>query len=104
MKPGPNGFVTHTECKAGVLYESVGAGKRGSFVCVGDGGSCSKYEPFTEEQLKEQEARVEALLARLAAGRCPTCDKPIEPSKVIGRCRYGACGHRIGQVATGADE
>jgi hypothetical protein len=104
MKPSPKGLVKHTECKAGVNYESVGAGKRGSFICVGDGGSCPKYEPFTEAQLAEQEANVERLLQRLRDGLCPTCEKPIEPSTIVGRCRYGACGHRIGQVATGTDE
>lgn len=37
-------------------------------------------------------------IEQLAAGKCPTCGKDIEPSKIVGRCRYGACGHRIGVV------
>lgn len=46
----------------------------------------------------EMNAALDAHLAKLAAGVCPECGKPIEPSQVIGRCKYAACGHRIGQV------
>ena len=37
-------------------------------------------------------------MTALAAGKCHICGADAEPSKVVGRCRYAACGHRIGQV------
>lgn len=50
----------------------------------------------------EDERAIKAALDNLAAGRCPTCGAPVEPSTVIGRCAYASCGHLIGQVAPSA--
>jgi hypothetical protein len=52
----------------------------------------------TPEVLAEFKEAAAKFLKDLAADKCPTCGQPIEPSTKIGRCLYGACGHRIGQV------
>lgn len=87
-------------CKAGVRYLDVIQVKSASgFPCVGRGpDTCPKYLAYSEEQIAEEDVALATFLAQLAAGKCPQCGKPIEPSTVSGRCRYGACGHRIGRV------
>jgi hypothetical protein len=54
-------------------------------------------EEHAEQEREFREAGVKALSA-MKDGRCPVCGEPIEPSKVIGRCQYASCGHRLGQV------
>jgi hypothetical protein len=46
----------------------------------------------------ELDRRLEELRDLGARGLCRVCEKPIAPTRKIGRCLYGACGHRIGQV------
>lgn len=100
---GP-GMVKHIECRAGVPYAAVTTGKRDDFPCIGNGGSCPKREPYTAAQLAEQDAAFQRVLDRVRQGLCHTCGKQIEPSTIVGRCKYGACGHRIGQVARDDDD
>lgn len=69
--------------------------------------TCAARELMTiaEHDAEEDEiiAAVNAHLAKLAKGECPECGNLIEPSRIIGRCKYAACGHRVGQVATGEE-
>lgn len=51
------------------------------------------------EKARELDAAVDRMLSLNAAGKCHTCEAPIEPSKLVGRCLYASCGHRIGQVS-----
>lgn len=64
--------------------------------------TCPARRLMTEaEQAAESatiDAAVKAAMASLTAGKCHECSAPIEPSKVVGRCRYASCGHRVGQV------
>jgi len=94
--------VQHKLCGAGVEYESLDRSSP-NLPCLNlELRSCAKQRPFTpEEARKDAETRnagVEKMFARLAADECPACGKPIEPSRIVGRCKYGACGHRVGQV------
>ena len=64
--------------------------------------TCPKRELNTEAEARAYvagiEKAIEEAFCRIDAGRCHECDKPIEPSRIVDRCKYGACGHRIGQV------
>ena len=51
--------------------------------------------PCHHKQLFEA---AENFIKKLANNMCPTCGEPIEPATVVGRCKYAACGHRVGQV------
>ena len=66
-------------------------------------GECAKRELMTAEEhaarAKEVADAIERFAAALSAGKCPQCGADIEPSTVVRRCRYAACGHRLGQAA-----
>lgn len=107
-------------CEAGINYRELVGGPDFGWArripCLDGSPSLPRLDPvpcsrrvlMTQEEHAEREKETRALIdqvcARMAAGLCPHCSKPIEPSTVHGRCRYGACGHRIGQVASGDDE
>ncbi len=102
-------------CEAGVDYASmrdVSGPGMACWPCLGGhrpcATACPKRELHNEEQAREFVTRVdqaiEAAFARVDAGLCHECSEPIEPSRVVGRCRYGACGHRIGQALTEGDD
>lgn len=65
---------------------------------------CPKRELMTKEDFDKEEADLRAAAERfvvaVAAGKCPECDAPIEPSVTTSRCKYASCGHRVGQVMT----
>lgn len=106
-------------CEAGVNYRALVGGPDHGWVrripCLEgtkalpriDPVDCSKRVLMTQEEhaQREKETReiIDEALAKMARGECPHCGKPSEPSKVVGRCRYAACGHRLGQVADGAE-
>ena len=95
-------------CDAGVDYRALVGGPALGWACripcldEPTAVRCDRRELLTQAEHTERHAKMDAAvtaaLARLGAGNCPTCGKTIEPSAVVGRCRYGACGHRIGQV------
>lgn len=99
-------------CRLGIAYTDVrdtsGSGPY-SWPCVATTRpcrtTCERREFFTEEEVAanvdEIESALSAAMAALESGKCHHCGAPIEPSVVVGRCKYGACGHRIGQVARG---
>ena len=64
--------------------------------------TCEKRDLMTPEDLVAEEreirAAIDAAVRALEEGKCFECGAPIEPSKVIGRCRYASCGHRVGQA------
>ncbi len=108
--------IQHECCRAGVRYKDVEVTAedhpRRRLPCaefslphaarVPD--TCPVRSFLTQEEHamheREMHAAVDAMLAKTAAGKCHICNADIEPSKVVGRCKYAACGHRIGQVAT----
>jgi hypothetical protein len=69
---------------------------------------CPKRVLMTKEEHEAEVAMLYAAADRfataVAAGKCPHCGADIEPSKIVGRCRYAACGHRVGQVDDGTEE
>lgn len=56
-------------------------------------------EDFDREEAEHDVAVSKAVYA-LADGKCPSCGGSTDQTRVIGRCRYGVCGHRLGQVMT----
>jgi hypothetical protein len=105
--------IQHDCCDAGVSYKSVRDGSakgpyrwpcntvmdqgRGPAVTV-----CERRSLLTQDEHAQQEtelrAAVDRALSAVAAGKCHVCGADAEPSTVVRRCRYAACGHRIGQV------
>jgi len=65
--------------------------------------TCPKREWMTDEDHAAREREVAAFAERVgrlwSQGLCYICEKPIEPSRTVGSCMYGACGHRIGAVS-----
>lgn len=104
-----NGIQNKT-CTAGVAYDSV-TGDGGAlrvFPCLdvgkGTSGSCALRSLLTQEEHTEQVRELEAAakaLSATASGKCHVCGADAEPSRVVGRCKYAACGHRVGQVQGG---
>lgn len=102
------------ECKAGVRYEDVRdpdarpyrlpCFRSDLFETGQPAPSCASQrfptDAEVDAEVAEMNAELDRHLAQLAAGTCPVCGGSIEPSRIVGRCKYGACGHRIGQVAT----
>lgn len=70
--------------------------------CAPASDTCPKREWMTAEEHAGEERKLREAAGReiqlVADGKCPTCGRAIEPSRLVGRCKYGACGHRIGQV------
>jgi hypothetical protein len=103
--------IQHDACEAGVRYEDVRA-KEGrpyaTLPCVdvgyGVNGECTNRSLLTQEEHAQLEAQFRASFDEMckaaAAGKCHVCGANLEPSKVVGHCRYGACGHRQGMVAS----
>jgi len=60
----------------------------------------NNIHPELIKRIKQLQAIAKAD-ALWAENKCHICEAPIEPSTIVGRCKYGACGHRIGQVARG---
>ena len=108
--------MQHERCAAGVVYTDVrdssqpGPYRWPCLDLLGRGivDTCSKRSLFTQEEHAENERELRAAVARMladvAAGRCHVCGAAAEPSKVVGRCRYAACEHRIGQVASDEED
>jgi len=91
---GPDfGWATRLPCLRGGFWEEK-AKEQGGFVACE-----SQRFPSTEEveaEAAESEERLRAFMARLAAGECPTCKKPVQ-MRQVGHCVYGDCGHRLYQ-------
>lgn len=103
-------------CKAGVNYRAHVGGKDSGWAtrlpCLPrqskDAPPCPHFRAMTkaEDDARKAEftAAIDKALAAIAAGKCHVCGAEAEPSKVVGRCRYAACGHRVGQVSDGSDD
>ncbi len=107
--------LQHKACEAGVDYSSmrdVSAPGIAHWPCLPGKRACATVCPkrklHTEASARAFVARmddaIESAFGRIDAGQCPECGKPIEPSETVGHCKYGACGHRIGQALTEGDQ
>lgn len=98
-------FASSTRCKAGVDMMTMRTPGQSAWKtpCLNSTvatKTCPYQQMPTEEQVKEQIAQfqlIEEMAQRLAEGKCPVCGGPAEPYTQAGRCRYGPCGHRLGQ-------
>lgn len=107
--------IQHDKCEAGVRYRDVrdetsGPNRWPCLRLIGQrecATECAKRSLLSADELRaerdEIEAAVRRVVAALKAGKCHVCGADIEPSQVVGRCKYAACGHRIGQVASDED-
>lgn len=103
-------------CKAGVNYrahvggEELGWARR--IPCLPQSAKepvpCPHFRAMTRAEHDAREAEVRAAIDRalgaIAAGKCHVCGADAEPTQMVGRCRYAACGHRIGQVDDGESD
>lgn len=104
--------IQYQRCGAGIEYASVrdasGPGMA-RWPCLHLSGrpaaetSCEFRSLLTEQEIAAREAEHAAAVKRafelLAEGKCHVCGAVITETKVIGRCLYAACGHRLGQRA-----
>ena len=103
--------VQHETCGAGVKLATVryvpekGMARWPCLQLIGCAESpdiCPQRSNLSPVELAEEDhafdQAVTAAVASIAAGKCHECGAAIEPSRVVGRCRYAACGHRVGQV------
>lgn len=69
---------------------------------------CNSRDLLTPEEHDEREDRmmqaVREYEAKIARGECPECGKMTHPTRVIGRCLYSDCGHRLGQISLPEDK
>ena len=97
------GMVRIEACRAGVTYRDVEDRTASPYrlPCLSTEVPCPLREYPSAEEVARYEAEVtaavDAHLAKIRAGICPTCGGALEPRRQVGRCIYGACGHRIGQ-------
>lgn len=99
--------MQHKICQAEVVYDTV-VQKNPSYQapCYDTGRgiirTCPKQSLLSQEEhqkiTEQMDAAVTVFLDKRRRGICPECNKAIEPSKIVGRCLYAACGHRLGQV------
>jgi hypothetical protein len=63
---------------------------------------CASRSWLTPEEVDakvaESDARSAVFLRNIRRGICNECGESVHPKRRDGRCEYGACGHRIGQV------
>jgi hypothetical protein len=109
--------IQHKTCAVGVAYNDVrDASQPGPYrwPCLESSWghidaslrrattTCDRLSLLTQEEhrAKDEELRaaVDKALAAVESGVCHICGAPAEPSVIVGRCRYAACGHRVGQV------
>ena len=104
--------MQHDVCEAGVRYQDVrdpdarpvrlACFKHDEFRTGSPLPPCAKREWLTPEEvdaeLAESKAAVDQMMRRLSEDLCPHCGGPGKPRRMVGRCAYAPCGHRIGQV------
>lgn len=97
-------------CEAGVSYDEMtgarlvheGSGLRLPCFLGGRLGppACAHFALRTEGEViaeqAEQDEAVASFVARLKAGECPECKRPVKQIQ-RGACVYGDCGHRLFQ-------
>jgi len=108
--------IQHKTCAAGVAYDlvrDVSESGPARWPCLETKtgrcvDNCPKRSLLSQEEhvehYRQLDAAVDEMLAKVAAGKCHVCGADAEPSKIVGRCKYAACGHRIGQAGTLAAE
>lgn len=102
--------IQHPACAAGVPYRSVRDESVSPYrwPCLTHDGKaattmCEKRELLTQEEhaLRDKDflAAIERASRAVSEGKCIVCGADVAPSRIVGACLYGACGHRQGQVS-----
>jgi len=98
--------IQHDTCRAGIAYKQFLNENYPNFPCLTrqDGtlsGACASFEFSTEDEIEAHEKASAQAAANyfkaLNAHVCPECGQSTLPEKQVGRCVYGACGHRLYQ-------
>jgi len=98
--------IQHDTCNAGIEYKQFLYENYPNFPCHTrqDGtlsGVCPHFEFSTPEEIEDHDRRsAEAAAAYFQAilgHTCPECGESTQPERQVGRCVYGACGHRLYQ-------
>jgi hypothetical protein len=100
--------MINDKCEKGIAYESVRETSQAPyrFPCFDADVKhmCPHHQPYTAEEIEQQEREAakafEAFAAMIAgtSDKCPHCGKTIEKKEQVGRCVYGRpCGCRLYQ-------
>ena len=98
--------IQYDVCRAGVAYKQFLYQNYDKFPChpKPDGtltGACPHFEFSTPEEIEAQEQQTADAITHyfksLLDHKCPECGESTLPEKQVGRCVYGACGHRLYQ-------
>lgn len=103
--------IQHEECEAGIAYKQFLYQNYDKFPChtKPDGtftGACEHFAFSTPEEIDAEDQRtadaVSHWVKSVSAHTCPECGQSTLPERQVGRCVYGACGHRLFQGKLGA--
>lgn len=103
--------IQHDECEAGIAYKQFLYKNYDKFPChpKPDGtltGACAHFTFNTPEEIEAEELETakaaQHWLYSISGHICPECGQSTLPEKQVGRCVYGACGHRLYQGKLGA--
>jgi hypothetical protein len=103
--------IQHDTCESGVAYKQFLYKNYDKFPChpKPDGtltGACPHFEFSTPEELEAEDRRLAESVKKWVEARvahiCPECGQSTLPEEQVGRCVYGACGHRLYQGKLGA--
>lgn len=98
--------VQNVICEAGIRYLDVRQDNEPlfrRFPCTHiEGGSvCPHWQPYTQEEIDETEARIASVIGKLNAltsgesNECLVCGGKVSALRQVGRCVYAdPCGHR----------
>lgn len=91
-----NGFTNHTACKVGVDYKDAKdeTSCPYSSTCFGENDLCGQYNPYTPEELAQQDAETKRRSELIRQGVSPCCEAAIDISRVVTSGRYAGHGSR----------
>ena len=103
--------IQHATCNASVSYGLLRQQHNGEALlpCLPDWSekkgkpiaTCAAFRYSTVEEIEQEEKEsaeaVTKYLTALDNNLCPSCGQSTEPKRQVGRCVYGACGHRLYQ-------
>jgi hypothetical protein len=96
--------IQHKECKAGICYLDVRKtptypNTGASFPCLPDSNkesaTCSKFDPFTQEEIAKMDAESARVTSLILRDLSPCCEAAIDKSRVIPSGQHKGHGPRF---------